>query len=175
MSTTDDDTDALRDAIVRELEDLAEDMQWTEKTHFAHAEALDRVNLWLGLGSTISASVAAATVVGDVAPVVTGVCALLAAIASGVLTFLKPRDTATRHLNAARQLGALGVRVRQAVRIDLAPALGAEPSSWRDLAHEIAQEKARIDQDSPGTGKRAFDTARDKINAGHFEHKSDRP
>lgn len=166
---------ALHDAVARELEDLAEDMLWTEKAHFAHAEDRARANLWLGLGSTIAASIAAATVIANIAPVVTGACALIAAIASGLLTFLKPRDAEARHLNAARQLNALRVQTRQALRIELAQAMEPDPRSWRDLARKLADEKARVDQESPGISARAFDRARKKIEAGHFQHESDSP
>lgn len=173
MTAQDDGIGDFRDAVARELEDLAEDILWTEKAHFAHAENRSRVNLWVGLVSTIAASVAAATVVAEATPWVPGIAALIAAISSGLLTFLKPKDAETRHLDAGRQLGALRVRARQALHLDLSPALRPDPQSWRDLVKEIAAEKARIDQEAPGTSARAFKTARKKIEAGHFHHTSD--
>ncbi|WP_100351312.1 SLATT domain-containing protein [Luteimicrobium subarcticum] len=169
----DGDIDGYRDTVKRELEDLVEDMLWTEKVHFAHAENHARVNLWLGLGSTIAASVAAATVVAKSAPTVTGIAALVAAIASGLLTFLKPKDAEQRHLNVARRLGALRVRARAAVRLDLSTVFEPDPQAWRDLVKEIAVEKAKIDEDAPATSERALRRARLKISAGHFEHESD--
>ena len=57
--------------------------------------------------------------------VAAGLLALGAAIASGVLTFMKPERTAEQHLAAGRQLAALRVRARQALNLDL-PALSPD-------------------------------------------------
>ncbi|WP_378101680.1 SLATT domain-containing protein [Cellulomonas sp. T2.31MG-18] len=173
MAAPSDSVDRLRDAVRRELEDIAEDVLWTEKAHFAHAHDLHRVNLWLGLTSTVAASIAAATVVAKIAPVLTGIAAVIAAITSGLLTFLQPRDTEKRHLDAARKLGALRVKAREAVRLDLSPAFDPDPSKWRSIVDVIATEKSRIDSESPGISDRAFERARAKIEAGHFDHESD--
>ena len=114
-------------AVKQELAALEEDLLWTEKAHFAAAETLARVNFWVGVVATIAASVAAAAVLADATPVVTGVAALIAAIASGLLTFLKPTEAEGHHLDAGRRLGALRVRVRQALRLDLLAELDVEP------------------------------------------------
>lgn len=173
MTTANGFTPEFRRAVARELEDLSEDILWTEKVHFAHAEAHARINLWLGLTSTISASIAAATVLTEAAPVVTGAAALIAAITAGLLTFLKPQEAELRHLTAGRQLNALRVRARQMIRIDLATSAPDDPRSWRALPAEVASEKAKIDGEAPALSGRAFDRARTKIEAGHFEHESD--
>lgn len=173
MSEEDRELGRYRDTVKRELEDLAEDMLYTEKSHFAHAHSYASVNLVLGLTSTIAATVAAATVVADRAPTITGVAALIAAITSGLLTFLKPKDAEQRHLDAARQLGALRVKSREAIRLDLSAVVEPDPRAWRALVREIAVDKAKVDQDAPATSNRAFERARAKIKAGHFEHESD--
>lgn len=171
--TSADDVQDMREAVARELQDLSEDILWTEKAHFAEAEALARTNLRLGLTSTIAASLAAATVLTEVAPVITGAAALVAAITAGLLTFLKPQEKETRHLTAGRELNALRVRARQMIRIDLARFAQPDPGSWRGFSAEVASEKARIDGDAPGLSAAAFDRARAKIEAGHFSHESD--
>lgn len=170
MTENDHDLGGLRAAATQELQALQEDLLWTEKAHFASAEALSRCNLWVGVTSTVAASVAAATVLADSAPAVTGVAALVAAIASGLLTFLKPKDAQERHLRAGRRMNALRVQIRQALRLDLSPALSPNPESLRDLARVFAAEKAQIDAEAPATSNRAFGSARKKIEAGHFQH-----
>jgi hypothetical protein len=157
-------------AVKQELAALEEDLLWTEKAHFAAAGTLARVNFWVGVVATIAASVAAATVLADATPVVTGVAALIAAIASGLLTFLKPTEAEGHHLDAGRRLGALRVRVRQALRLDLLTPLDVEPRELRELVLGFATEKAEIDTDAPATSGRTFSTARKKIEAGHFQH-----
>lgn len=157
-------------AVGRELAAMEEDLLWTEKAHFAAAESLARINFVVGIVATVAASVAAAAVLADAAPVVTGIAALIAAIASGLLTFLKPTEAEGRHLDAGRKLGALRIRVRQALRLDVSNDLDLEPQKIRELVRRFAAEKAEIDQAAPGTSGRAFNTARTKINAGHFQH-----
>lgn len=157
-------------AVKQELTELEEDLLWTEKAHFAAAETLASINFWVGIVATIAASVAAATVLADATPVVTGVAALIAAIASGLLTFLKPTEAEGQHLDAGRRLGALRVRVRQALRLDLFADLDVKPQDLRELVLGFAVEKAEIDKNALATSGRAFSAARKKIEAGHFQH-----
>lgn len=156
-----------------ELKALQEDLLWTEKAHFARAETLSRANYWMGLVATVSAAVAAGTIVAERSPLIAGLSALIAAITSGLLTFLKPPDLEKRHLDAGRRLGALRVRVRQAIRFDVSPGSSTPAHELRGLARGFADEKSKIDADSPATSGRAFNAARKKIDAGHFEHAGD--
>lgn len=159
-----------RAQIVRELQALEEDLLWTEKAHFATATHYGRLHLLLGLTATIAATVAAATLVAQTTPAVPGIAALVAALASGLVTFLKPQDTERRHLDAGRRLGALRVRTRQAIALDLDPDHGLPLDAWRALAASLARDKAVADAENPETSNRAFDAARRKIDAGNFDH-----
>ncbi|MFD6165195.1 SLATT domain-containing protein [Oerskovia sp. NPDC060287] len=175
--STDADATAL-DFRVRadsELQTLQEDLLWTEKAHFARAETLSRVNFWIGLVGTVSAATAVGAIVTERSPLIASLAALAAAIASGLLTFLKPPDLEKRHLDAGRRLGALRVRVRQAIRFDVPPGSSTPTHELRALARTFADEKAEIDADSPATSGRAFSAARKKIEAGHFEHADGTP
>lgn len=160
----------FRRLVVRELQALEEDILWTEKAHFSAAELQGWVNVTVGLGATILAAVAAAAVVAEVGPWLPGVAALLAAVGSGVLTFLKPKDASGAHLYTGRRLGALRVKVRQAVHLDCDPAIALAPAELRSIVEDLAAEKSSIDKDAPGTSGVAFKGARRKIDAGHFEH-----
>lgn len=164
---------AFRDEVAREIDALAEDVLWTEKAHFAHAEGLARLNFWVGIVATVSASLAAATVVAQVLPWLTGVTAVAAAITAGLLTLLKPQDMERQHLDSARKLGALRVRMRQVRRIDMSAVLGLGADELRTRVSELAEQKAAIDRESPGTSGHSFNAARRKIEAGHFEHAGD--
>ncbi|WP_157944154.1 SLATT domain-containing protein [Blastococcus atacamensis] len=151
---------------------LQVDLLWTEKAQFATAALYARLHLWLGIVATVAAAVAAATVVAEAAPVISGSAAVVAAIASAIVTFLKPQDTEQKHLTAGRRLGALRVKVRQALDLDLHLSQPEQPDAWRALARTFAEEKATIDADAPGTSNRAFRGARKKIEPGHFDHGS---
>lgn len=161
---------SFRDQVSAELEAMQQDLLWTEKAHFETAAHYARLHLWLGITATVAAAFAAASVIADAVPVVSGSAAVLAAIASSIVTFLKPQDTEQKHLTAGRRLGALRVKVRQALTLDLHPGQPEQGDAWRRLASTLAEEKGKIDADAPGTSNRAFRAARAKIEAGHFQH-----
>lgn len=161
---------SFRDQLSAELRAIQEDLLWTEKAHFATAALYARLHLWLGVLATVAAAVAAASVVAAAAPVFSASAAVIAAVTSGVVTFLKPQETEQKHLTAGRRLGALRVKVRQALALDLHPAMPEQPEAWRAVVSTFSDEKSMIDADAPGTSNRAFRAARRKIEAGHFDH-----
>lgn len=153
-----------------EVARLGEDLLWTEKTHFAAAERLERRHYVLGGVATVAATASAGSLLQG-QEVVTGGLALLAATLSALLTFTTPLESSRGHLSSARALGALRVELRltsAAVgRTHLAAAVG-----WRRV-YLIAKRKSELDRDAPGTSRRDFRTARKKICAGHFAHSVD--
>lgn len=159
-----------RAAISAELERLEEDMLFTEKGHFVAAEELKRAHRWLGLIATVSAAAAAATIVADNSPVVSGSLALVAALASAMLTFVKPEEGAAQHLSAARVLGAVRVLARQNREVDLHPDAMEDRTAWRKYVAEIGAAKKEADAAAPSISDRRFEKARRKIDAGHFVH-----
>lgn len=160
----------FRNRVAQELGVIEQDILWTEKAHFAAATAYSRTHLLLGLTSTIAAACAAASVVAQAAPVVSSSAALIAAVSSAVLTFVNPQDSEVRHLSAARELGALRVRARQVISLDLRSDAIEEVSSWRSIVDSLSEQKAKIDAASPGTSNRAFAAARKRIISGTFDH-----
>lgn len=170
MTGTGETPESFREQVAAELRRLEKDILWTEKAHFATATTYARLHLWLGIIATVAAAVAAASVIGEAAPAVSGSAAVISAIASAVVAFLKPQDTEQKYLTAGRRLGALRVKVRQALNLDLHPTQPEQPEAWRALARTLAEEKATIDADTPGTSNRAFRGARKKIEAGDFDH-----
>jgi hypothetical protein len=148
-----------------ELLQLQDDIMYTEKTHLASAERYQRVHWLLGVAATVTSTAAAATIVTNSSQALAGVLALVAAILAAVLTFMAPEKRAEQHLGAGRQLGALRVRVRQALNLDI------PRSSYEDIRKvltDVAMEKAAMDAASPGTTERNFDVARRKIKGGIF-------
>lgn len=160
-------------AIARELLALEEDLLYTEKAHFAAAEELQRVHLLLGLTATLSAAVSVASVVTEAGPLWSGIPALVASLASAVLTFVKPDEKAAQHLGAGRSLGQIRVRSRQHRELGLQEqATPPNPKRWRGYVDEIGKAKAETDQSAPATSNRHFRKAQAKIQAGHFVHDS---
>jgi len=141
------------------------DLLYSEKIHFAAAEELQKVHFALGLVAAAASVAAAATVLAD-ERVVAGVLALVGAVGTALLTFLKPDKRAEDHLAVGRQLGALRVELRQLMKLDL----GFVPDQQvRDRMGEISQRKAEIDSTAPGTAERHYRKAKTKIDRGDFE------
>lgn len=161
-----------RSAIISELERLEEDMLFTEKGHFVAAEELKTLHLRLGLVATISAAAAAASIVADNSRILSGSLALVAALASAVLTFVKPEEVAAQHLAAARVLGAIRVLARQHREVDLHPDATEDRAAWRSHVAVIGAAKKEADSAAPSISDRRFEKGRQKIQAGHFAHGS---
>jgi SMODS and SLOG-associating 2TM effector domain family 4/Petal formation-expressed len=161
-----DDAAEWREAAREELRQMIDGMLHTEKTHMAAAERLQRIHQRLGVAATVLATAAAATIVTSASKLAAGLFALFAAIASGVLTFIKPERAAEQHLAAGRQLAALRVHARQVLNLDL-PGLGG--GQLRETINDIAAKKAAIDEAAPGTLGKDYDVARKKIARGTFD------
>jgi hypothetical protein len=154
-----------QDALATEGSQVSCDLLYSEKIHFAAAEEQQKVHLILGLVAAAASAAAAATVFADL-PMVAGVLALVGAVGTGMLTFLKPDKRAEHHLAVGRQLGALRVELRHLMRLDL----GHVPDQpVRDRLSEITDRKAEIDSTAPVTAERHYRTAKKKIERGDFD------
>lgn len=158
--------DVWREAAREELRVVIDDLLHTEKTHMAAAERLGKVHRRLGLLATALATLSGATILADQSKLAAGLLALGAALASGVLTFMKPDRAAEQHLGAGRQLGALRVRARHILNLDTDQ---LEIDELRGAIDGIAEDKATIDATAPGTEAKDYKVARDKIVAGTFQ------
>jgi hypothetical protein len=144
---------------------LSCDLLYSEKSHFAAAEEQQKIHLSLGCAAAVVSAGAAATVFAD-RPVVTGGLALIGAIGTTLLTFLKPDKRAEHHLAVGRQLGALRVELRHLMRLDLGHLPDQEV---RNEIKEITDRKAEIDSTAPATVERHFQAAKKKIDRGDFD------
>jgi hypothetical protein len=163
----------FREVIAKELRRMQEDLLYTEKAHFGAAQSHGRTHLVLGLLSTSGAAVAAGGIIAEEHQAIAGVAALVAAVASAVLTFRKPEEAAQQHLGAGRDLGSLRVQVRQHLALDLHPDSPLDPAAWRAVIKSISDNKAALDRSAPPLTDAAFQRARRKIEGGDFEHQAD--
>lgn len=159
-----------RNAAREELLQLIDDMLHTEKTHMAAGERLGRVHRRLGMLATLLATLGGATVLSDQSKLAAGLLALGAAVASGVLTFMKPDKAAEQHLSTGRQLGVIRVRARQILNLDLDRLTADEV---RAAIKTVADDKASIDASAPGTEANDYNVARKKIVARTYDRDPD--
>jgi hypothetical protein len=154
-----------------EIERLEEDVLYTEKAHFSAAATLQKVHIRLGVFGTVAAAASAATILAESSPWVSGLLALVASISTAILTFVKPEERATQHLQAGRALGALRVRMRQFRSLHNLD--GMDPQEVRESVVSLSQEKATVDAGAPAVSDRAFKSGRRAIDKGLFKHDAD--
>jgi hypothetical protein len=161
----------LRSEVVAELERLEEDLLYTEKAHFAASEHFKALHYLLGGVAAIASAATAASVLDEPSALVSAL-AIVATIAAALVTFVKPEATATRHVEAARQLGDLRFRVRQARLLDAHEASSLTESDLRELARVLTTEKQGLLADTLTTSPLAFWRAKRKIEKGHFNYQA---
>lgn len=161
----------LRGEVVAEFQRLEEDLLYTEKAHFAAAEHFRVLHYLLGVTAAVASGATAASAFNDRSKLAAGL-SIVAAIAAALVTFLKPEATATRHLDAARQLGDLKFRIRQARVLDAHIDSPLGDDQLRELARTFTAEKQALLADTPTVGPFAFWRASRKIESGHFEYQA---
>lgn len=151
-----------------EADRLANDLLYTEKTHFAAAESAQRLHRILGGSAAVAGAVAAAAVIAAWLPALAALAALIASASSAVLTLVNPQESAQQHLDAGRALAALRVEVRQTRELDLVPEASVPLQDVRNALKLFAVRKAEIDRSAPGLQERSFRRARVKVGRGDF-------
>jgi hypothetical protein len=156
---------ASDDPMAEELRQLLDEVLYTEKSHLAAAERKQRVHFSLGVAAAVASTAAAATIVASALPIVSGGLALVGAVASALLTFMKPDSIGSQHLATGRQLAALRVKMRQTLHMDVGRLTAGEIRERIDI---LSDAKAEVDQSSPPTTRRDYDSASKRIKAGTF-------
>lgn len=155
-----------RDVIRDELELLEDDLHYTERTHFSMESAYRSWHNRGGVAAALLSAGAGATILADWSAAIAGASALLAALVSSVLTFMRPERRAQEHLSGGRRLADLRGRVRHTLRIDLPV---ADFGQMRERLEELRQAKVEVDATLPPTSDRHFSKARERIQRGLYE------
>lgn len=158
-------------ALCREAERLEEDATYSSKSHFNAEDTWVRRNYWLGVPATVLAAVAGATLIKNY-PDAASVCALVASLLTGLMTFLKPNERATMHRAAAGQFLALRNEARFFREIELQQTERLEQLPERLKA--LSAIRNELNQKSLSIPRRAFVAARKGIEEGEATHKVDK-
>lgn len=159
----------LRDELSKELDKLAGDILYTEKSHFAAADQWASLHNILGVTTAVSAAASAATVVSTHLPWLAASLALIATVGAALQTFLRFGDSRDIALKAGRDLGELRVKIRQTKNLKLAEASDAELKALVPIVAELAAAKAAIDSRSPISTPRHYKRGKKMIDGGEFD------
>ncbi|WP_417491614.1 SLATT domain-containing protein [Maricaulis sp.] len=111
-----DDDERL--ALAAELSRIEEDCIHSAKAQFNGAARLNGWHWTLGGSAAVLSAVVSASLIGNY-PWVTGLLALLAAILTAVLTFIKPAERAANHQDAGNQYLAIRNEARRLRKLHL--------------------------------------------------------
>jgi hypothetical protein len=162
-------TNVSKEAIAAELDQLSEDILYTEKSFFSAADEWSMLHNVVGGLTSVSAAASALAVIKDAQPVVAVVLAVIAAVGGALQTFVKFGDWRDTALKAGRELNSLRVQIRQARNLRLPDADGETLDELVELTGELARQKAKIDAQSPISRPRHYERAKKKIKAGEFD------
>ena len=168
--TTVTDQDKIS-ALRREAKRIEEDATYSSKGHFNAEDTWVRRNYWLGVPATVLGAVAGATLIKS-QPEWASVFTLLAALLTGLMTFLKPNERAAMHRAAAGQFLVLRNDARFFREIEL-----LQSDRLDELAERLkvlSATRNELNQKSPGIPRQAFVAARKGIEEGEAIHKVDR-
>ena len=168
----------LVSAVIEETRRIEEDSLHSMKGHLNAGSLWSWVHLFLGLPSAVLATFAGITALSG-EPKITAILALLAAVLTSVMTFLKPQQVANNHNNAGREYNILKNRVRRFREIELLQL------DWEIRVHrvdnsaiirkinELAEKRDELNSMSPDIPRWAYKKAKKDIDAGMAEYQVD--
>lgn len=101
--------------IIKEAQRIEEALLYSSKGHFAASHSWSRFHLWIGIPTVIISAAAGAAALSQFDPhhIIAGVCSILVAILSSVMTFLNPNQRVSAHFSAGNNYDSLMSKVRR--------------------------------------------------------------
>jgi hypothetical protein len=161
----------LTSVLIAEAGRIEEDALYSAKGHFEASRQWGGANLAIGIPTIVAGALAAATAVKSFV-LVAGALSAGAAIGSALLTFLKPSDRATQHMQAGNAYKSLHNRSRMLREIECVKR-SSDPSLVDELKN-LSEERDLLNQKSPGISRSAFRRARRGIEEGEATYRVDR-
>jgi hypothetical protein len=155
-----------KNEIIKESKRIEEALLYSSKGHFAASHFWTNFHLWLGVPMVFLSAIAGAAALSqfDAKHIIAGVCSIIVAALSGVMTFLNPNEKSGAHLNAGNNYDSLMNKIRMFWSIDC----------WRDESEQVlterlkyfSEQKDKLNQSCPQIPAWASRTARKGIEAG---------
>lgn len=148
-----------------------EDCSHSAKAQFNAAARWRIYHWWLGIPATVLSAAASASLVAEF-PWLSAVLALLAAILTALLTFLKPAAQAAKHHDAGNQYLDIRNAARRIRNIHLAQACEGGPG--REMVEALAIRHGDHNRASPQFSDSDFEKARKGIEEGEATYAIDK-
>ncbi|MGC4083667.1 MAG: SLATT domain-containing protein [Vicinamibacterales bacterium] len=164
-------SDDLTKHFADEASRIEEDTDHSAKGHYNAAEYWGRWHKALGSAATVVSGLAAATALKEAAPAVVAVFSVIAALLSGVMTFLNPSELADRHHRAGDQSLAVRNAARMFRNVELKV---AEQSESVARLKQIAMMRDEVLKSAPVIPNRSYSQAKRGIESGESTHAVDK-
>lgn len=161
----------MREAIAAELERIEESADHSAQSQFSSTKFWRFIHLALGCGTAVSAGLASAGALGDLAgQIAVGIAALVATALGSVLTALNPSQRSERAHVAANAYLSLRDRARVMRTVDLGELSGSES---RARFEALAEKREAINAEAPVPAFLAYWFGRRNIQRGRTKHRVD--
>lgn len=171
MANTNDLTPII-DAAKKEASRIEEDCNYSSKSHFNAASTWTIRHYLIGVPATIFGACAGAAIIKNDMQLAAGFFSLVATILTGLMTFLKPTETASSHKAVADRLLSLKREARIFREVKLLTMTKADAISSGIEA--LSDKYNELNEGSPPIPRRAFEKARRGIEGGESTHETDK-
>jgi hypothetical protein len=163
----------IKKNIADEAQRIMEDTEYSAKGHFAAASRFTSLHFWIGLISTVFAAAAGTSALSkfENGALVAGVLAFVVAILTALITFIKPNDRASQHLDAGNKYLTAKNKTRLFVDVELPQLSTAEATQ---IISNLGATRNELNLKSPIIPRFAFVKARKGIEQGETQYKIDR-
>lgn len=160
-----------KEQIIKETQRIEEAALFSAKGHFVASYFWSNFHLIIGIPIVVLAAIAGSSFFNH-NNAVTGICSLIVAILSAVMTFLNPNERSSSHLNAGNSYDALQNEARIFRSIDC----------WREKSDQIltdhlkkiSLQKNKLNQNSPQISWWAYLWAKRGIEKGEGDYAVDK-
>lgn len=150
LATAETTISKTKSEIIKESKRIEESLLYSAKGHFAAAHFWNNFHLWVGIPMVLLSAIAGASALAQFDPqhIIAGICSIIVAALSGVITFLNPNEKSNSHVNAGNNYDSLMNKIRMFWSIDC----------WRDESEQVLTERLKY-----------FSEQKDKLNQSYFQ------
>jgi hypothetical protein len=150
----------IKAAFSAELSRIEEDCIHSAKAHFNAGARLGCLHWMLGGSAAVASALAGASLFADF-PIISGVLALVAAVLTSLVTFLKPSERAAKHQDAGNQYLAVRGEARRLRLLFLPQWQNADDA--RDAVESVAERHSDLNRAALPFTRGDFEKARKGI------------
>lgn len=158
--------------LIKEAKRIEEDALYSAKGHFNNASSWSTIHYWLGIPSVVASAIAGTSALAKFAyhEYIAGGLAIVAAILTGLMTFINPRDRSITHLNAGNKYNSLKNKARIFYEIEIEN-LSIDKAT--EKLNRLSDIRNELNEKSPQIARKSFEKARRGIEEGEANYKAD--